>query len=182
MTDLIHDVLDVPFVGQQRDRDVCAPQRVGCRVRQRRHAPLDQFLGGQLGGVANDLLHPAVAHPAALQVGDQIVLGTGRGAEPAQAVDVLDHDLDEVWAHLDLADARLGLRVRDVEAGALGVVQPYVPDLDVAQLAGARASTTEDLDDHPPTHVSPADLQSEAPQVVAHGGLGEAELGRDALG
>jgi RHS repeat-associated protein len=43
-------------------------------------------------------------------------LGAGRGADALEPVDVLDDRLGEVRAHLHLADARLGLRVRDAEA------------------------------------------------------------------
>ncbi|MGD1055777.1 MAG: hypothetical protein ABR992_00025 [Solirubrobacteraceae bacterium] len=52
---------------------------------------------------------------------------------------MLNDRLDEVERHLYLADAALGLGVGDVKAGAGGVVQAQVTDLDVAQLACSHA-------------------------------------------
>jgi hypothetical protein len=66
-------------------------------------------------------------------VRERVGVGAGRLAGAAQAVDVLDEDLDEVGADLDLADAGRGLGVGDVEAGAVGVVEAQLPDAQVAR-------------------------------------------------
>ncbi|HEV3047078.1 MAG TPA: hypothetical protein VGY13_06910 [Solirubrobacteraceae bacterium] len=182
MSDLVHHELDVPFVGHQRDRDVGAAQRVGGRVRQRRQALGDALGGRQPGGIADDLLDSPVLHPLAAQVRHEVALGPCRMARAAQAVDVRADRVGEVRAHLHLADAGLGLRVGDAKARAGGVVQAHVPELDVAQLARARAAVAEDLHDRPPADVAAPDLQAEALEVVADGRLGEPQLCGDLFG
>ncbi|HSZ13082.1 MAG TPA: hypothetical protein VK790_03500 [Solirubrobacteraceae bacterium] len=95
---------------------------------------------------------------------------------------MLNDAVHEIGADLHLADAGLRLRVGDLKARAVGVVQANMPDLDVAELAGARPSVAEDLHHDPPPDVAAPDLQPELCKVVADGGLGEPKLPRDLLG
>jgi hypothetical protein len=53
----------------------------------------------------------------------------------------------QLGAHLDDADAGLGLGVGDVEAGAGGIVEADLADVEVAQLAAANAAVPEDAHD-----------------------------------
>lgn len=69
---------------------------------------------------------------------------------------MIDDRLDQGRGHLDLADAGLGLRVRDAEAGAVRVVQAYVADPHGAQLAGSHPGPAEGLADDPSTRVPAA--------------------------
>ncbi|MEX0972372.1 MAG: hypothetical protein WDZ46_03845 [Solirubrobacterales bacterium] len=147
VADLAHHPLDVEFVGEQGDRYVGAAQAVGRGVGQGRQAALAQPLTRQLRRLGDDLPDALAVEPTAVQVRHQVVLGVGRGAHTAQPVKVLDHRLDQVGAHLHLADAALGLRVGDAEARSLGVVEAQVADLQVAQLAGADSAAAEHLAD-----------------------------------
>ncbi len=176
MADLVHDPLHVEVVGEQGDRDVRAPEGVRRGVRQRRQASRAWQLAGKRGRLADDLADALAVHPSAAQVRDQVVLWPSGAADAPQAVDVLDDRLDEVGRHLHLADAGLGLGVGDVEAGARGVVQAQVADLDVAQLARAHACAAQDLDDDASPDVATPRLQAEPREVVGDGGLGESEL------
>ncbi|HEX3608077.1 MAG TPA: hypothetical protein VHU14_00185 [Solirubrobacterales bacterium] len=175
VADLPHHPLDVEVVGEQRDRNVGAAQAVRRGVRQGRQAALAQPFARQLGGRRDDLPDTLAVEAAAVQVGDEIVVGAGRSAHAAQPLEVLDHRLDQVGAHLHLADAALGLRVGDAEARSLGVVEAEVADLQVAQLAGADAAAAEYLADDAAADVAAADLGAEATQVEADRRLGDAE-------
>ena len=61
-------------------------------------------------------------------VGKGIGVGVGAPAGAAQAIEVRDELLDELRAHLHLADARLGLGVGDPEARAFRVVETDLTD------------------------------------------------------
>ncbi|HET9164305.1 MAG TPA: hypothetical protein VFN89_12790 [Solirubrobacterales bacterium] len=110
----------------------------------------------------------AVDLPAA-GVEDQVVLGPRGGADAAQPVQVLDHRLDQVGAHLHVADAGFRLRVGDVETGAVAVVKPDLADLQRAQLTRSHAAPAEDLADHPASDVAAADVRAELAHVEADG-------------
>lgn len=79
---------------------------------------------------------------------------------------MLDHCLDKVGAHLDLADACLDLRVRDAKARALGIVETYLPDADLAKLADSHAGAAQDLADDATPDIAAADVRAGAAQVV----------------
>ncbi|HEY5196525.1 MAG TPA: hypothetical protein VIJ51_05810 [Solirubrobacteraceae bacterium] len=179
VADLTHHPLDVEVVGQQRDRDVGAAQAVGRRVGQGRQPAADEIGGRPLCCVTDDLPDALARHPPTSLVGDGEAVGAGGQAGAAQAVDVLDEGLDEVGAHLDLADPGLGLRVGDPEPGTFGVVEADVAQPDVAELARADAAAAEDLDHGPATDVVADWRDLQAADVVADGRLGEAELGGD---
>ena len=49
-----------------------------------------------------------------------------------QTVEVVDEGLGEVGAHLDHPNAAFGLRVRDVEARTVGVVESHITNAHVA--------------------------------------------------
>lgn len=78
-------------------------------------------------------------------VGDhEVVLARGL-ARAAKAVAVLYDGLQEVGGHLHLADAGVGLRAADVEAGTAWFVQAHVAPAQIAKLAGAHAGAGEEL-------------------------------------
>ena len=60
---------------------------------------------------------------------------------------MLGEPVDEVGAHLHLADAGLGLGVGDAEAPVVAVVKPMLADAQVAQYADPDTAAPERLDD-----------------------------------
>jgi hypothetical protein len=67
---------------------------------------------------------------------------------------MIDEGLGEVGTQLHDPDAGLGLRVRNVEASAIRIVQAHVADAEFAQLAVSYAAVAEDPNHERPTHVS----------------------------
>jgi hypothetical protein len=80
-------------------------------------------------------------------------------------------DVRQLGRHLDFADAGLRLRVGNAEPRPIGIVQPDLAQLDVAQLADADAGARECLDDRPAAGVWAGVDGAEVPQVVHHGRL-----------
>ncbi|HEX8106022.1 MAG TPA: hypothetical protein VF533_25630 [Solirubrobacteraceae bacterium] len=146
VADLAHDPLDVEAVGDEGDGDVGAAEGVGRRVRERRPLLFGELLVRSGGRLLEDLGDALAGHPAAAKVRERVVVRAGAIAGGAQAREVRGEALDEVRRHLHLADARLGLRVGDAEARAVGVVQPDVLEPEVAQFAHTHAATAEHLD------------------------------------
>jgi hypothetical protein len=143
VADLAHDPFDVEVACEQRDRDVRASQRVRARVGQRRESLGGELAGGCGSGLGDDSADAFACEASAAEVLEEVVVGPGGVAGASEAVDVVDGDFDEVGAHLDLADAGLGLGVGDVEVRAGGVVEAQVADSEVAQLADAGSAVAE---------------------------------------
>src|SRR5947209_2115370 len=126
VADLAHHPLDVEVVGEQRDRDVGAPESVRSCAWQWRKATLDSLRAGCLGGVVDELADALAADEPAAPVWEHERLGPDRLAATAQAVEVLDERLDQVGGHLHLAHAGVGLRGADVQARAVGIVKAHI--------------------------------------------------------
>ena len=90
---------------------------------------------------------------------------SGPGARPARAqpLEVRRERAHQVRAHLHLAHAGLRLGVRDAEPRPVRIVQPDVPDPQVAQLAHAHAAAPEHLADRAPADVGAAARPSSRP-------------------
>jgi hypothetical protein len=127
----------------------------------------------------DDPRNPLPADPPAAQVWDEMVLGPGRRPNPSQAVEVRDDGLRQVRAHLHLADASLGLRIRDVETRASGVVEAHLPDPKIAKLACPNPAPPQDLADDATADVTGTDVGTEVSQVMSDRRLRDPELGRD---
>ena len=154
VADLTHDPQDVEAVGEQRDRDVGAPQACagvvfGSAGRPRAARWLDASVAASrtISRRAGGSSRP----PRRLR--EQVGVRVGRQAGAPQPVDVRDELLEQVGADLDLADAGFGLGVGDAEVRAARGVQAQVADADVAQLADAHAGAAERRDDRAPTDV-----------------------------
>jgi hypothetical protein len=78
VADLAHDPQHVEAVGQQRDRDVRATQRVRRRPRQGRQPARDEPFGRKAGGITHDLADALAREAAAAGV----LEGVGLGVRP----------------------------------------------------------------------------------------------------
>jgi hypothetical protein len=173
VADLPHDPEDVEAIGEQRDRDVGAAQGVRRGVGQRRQAAVADALGRARSGLADDPCDALTGDPPAAGVRKGVGVGVGAPAGAARAIEVRDELLDELWAHLHLAYARLGLGVGDPETRAFGVVQAYLADAQIAELAGPDAAARQRPADRATTLILARRLDTQADQVVADRGLGE---------
>jgi hypothetical protein len=119
--DLAHHPEHVEPVGQQRDRDVRAPQRVRRRFRQSRKRTLSEPLRRELGGFADDLGRASAAHPATAQGREQVRVRLGRAARATQVVQV-GHGLRLAWyttpllLDTDEALAHVAARIEGLDA------------------------------------------------------------------
>jgi hypothetical protein len=141
--DLAHHPEHVEPVREQRNRDVCPPERVRRRVRQRGQAASEQTCRRQLGRLADDRVRSLARHAAAAHIGEEICVGLRRQAGALEAVEMGDELLKQIWADLHLAHARLGLCVGNTEVRATRGMQPQVADTHIADLADTDAGSAE---------------------------------------
>src|SRR5947209_1853524 len=178
VADLAHHPLDVEVVGEQGNRDVGAPQRVGGCAWQRREAALDSPGAGCRSGVVDELADALAADAPAAPVWKRKRIGGSRLARTAQAVEVLDERLDQVRGHLHLAHTGRGLRGADVQTRTVAVVKAHITHPQLTQLADAQAAAGQQLDRRPAANIGRA-TRAQSCEVKADRRLRQAQLGRD---
>src|SRR5947209_6154476 len=118
VADLAHHPLDVEVVGEQRDRDVGAPESVRSCAWQWRKATLDSLRAGCLGGVVDELADAQAAAGEELDRRSAANIGRAPGAQPCEVK--TDRRLGQLKLGGDLAErAASGGSSRDPGARGL---------------------------------------------------------------